>query len=736
MKRYIGIFALLLALTLTACAPKQPSPAASSQPTPGVSVSQPDPPAPAEPDVYTFTRETLPGMDGSTSTAPYAQAMCAVLLGEDLDQAADLINFSRTTQSYKNLMNGGSARLLVAAEPPQEVLERMEAEDKWLFTPFAVDALVFVVNEDNPVDGLTAQQVQQIYAGEITNWKEVGGADLDIVPFQRNSEAGSQTMLKKLVMTDLPLMDPPTKWVSDSMSGILEAVREYDNSSAAIGYTVYYYANDMEMAKGLKVLAIDGVLPSAEAIRAGDYPFLSPYYVTIAEDEAQDSPVRILYDWILGPDGQKLAELEGYVPVSDVVSSDAPGVWTDWSVLDVGSEAILSDRDGGRWYQAYIDQLIPSNDYGPLLPYVGELVYRFEKWTDEAGNEQEFAFSEPTPMYGLMTAEGKIVTDPVYQGVSREYHWDRGTRTRLPVLILGQSQEEWEDTPGDISADDKRLAVAAEDGSWCTGFEFWFSTANGEELLLAGPNGLTQLNSRTGRREDWSWKQLGIPPGDMDQVLMELQWLYGFNWTEVGVYLGREEEYEDENSKVRVFDPDTAQVSVITVREFEDALDRYYSRHWGESAYWDMYQVGNQVVLRRGDEEYSLTLPEETDITGWQVAGGYASLSDFVGSRMRTRLFRLSDGALLLEGKDIGIHTRENDPDAAEFIQVWGEDGSVTLYHEDASLWLELPESESYWRDVTLENGRFCAYAGGDWFGCFDASSGGCLFFRNLGLGD
>ena len=313
MKRLCAaaIPALLLALLLTACGPKNPGgdpPAGSGSSAASQSAS------PEEP--FVFTRDNLPRLDGSTSTVPLARAMCAVLLGEDQDQVADLIQFSRTTQSYRNLMCG-EADLLLAAEPAPEVLSELEEGDRWLLTPFATDALVFVVNQNNPVDNLTTEQVQKIYTGEITNWKEVGGEDLDIVPFQRNQEAGSQTMFEKLVMDGLDLMEPPKEWTSDSMMGLLEAVREYDNSPAAIGYTVYYYANDMEMAKGLKVLSIDGVEPSAQAIRAGEYPFLNPYFVAIAKDAEPDSPTRILYDWVLGPDGQKLAQLEGYVPVTE-----------------------------------------------------------------------------------------------------------------------------------------------------------------------------------------------------------------------------------------------------------------------------------------------------------------------------------------------------------------------------------------------------------------------------------
>ena len=309
MKRFVSCLLCLAAVAgFTACTAPEPTPQPEPAPTPEIS-------APVEEsEPFVFTRENLPRLDGSTSTVPLAQSMCAVLLGEDLDAVTDLIRFSRTTQSYRNLM-AGEADLLLAAEPAAEVLAELETGGQWLLTPFATDALVFVVNQDNPVDNLTTAQVQQIYAGEITNWNEVGGSDMEIVPFQRNPEAGSQTMFEKLVMAGQPLMDAPSHWISDSMSGLLEAVREYDNSPAAIGYTVYYYANDMEMAKGLKVLSIDGVAPSADAIRAGEYPFLNPYYVSIRQDAAADSPTRILYDWVLSADGQELVAREGYVPV-------------------------------------------------------------------------------------------------------------------------------------------------------------------------------------------------------------------------------------------------------------------------------------------------------------------------------------------------------------------------------------------------------------------------------------
>lgn len=293
--------ALVLALPLAACGGQQ----AASTPTPG-----------ADGGTVVFTRENMPRLDGSTATAPLAQAAAAVLLGESEEDVADLIDFSRTTESYRQLMQG-DADLLIAAEPNAAVFDEMEeAGFEVQMEPLATDALVFMVNEDNPVDSLTTEQLRGIYSGEITNWSEVGGADLDIVPFQRNAESGSQVLMEKLVMDGTEMTEPPEGYMIASMGGLMDAVKEYDNSSNAIGYSVYYYAHDMQMAGGLKLLKIDGVAPEAATIRSGEYPFLNPYYVAMNAAEPEGSMTRVLYDWLLGPDGQKLVDMKGYVSVN------------------------------------------------------------------------------------------------------------------------------------------------------------------------------------------------------------------------------------------------------------------------------------------------------------------------------------------------------------------------------------------------------------------------------------
>ena len=227
---------------------------------------------------FQFTRENFPRMAGSTSLVPLGTGITSVLLGLDREEAGALVQFNRTTQSFRNLQEG-YCDIVIAAEPKNQVFDEMEqAHFGYEIQQIATEALVFVVNEDNPVDNLTTGQLQDIYAGEITNWAQVGGNDAPIEAFQRNATAGSQVMMEKLVMQGKPMMEVPTAMVPGAMAALIEAVKNYDNSANAIGYTVYYYAADMQMASGLKILSVDGVTPSTATLQDGSYPFRNGYY--------------------------------------------------------------------------------------------------------------------------------------------------------------------------------------------------------------------------------------------------------------------------------------------------------------------------------------------------------------------------------------------------------------------------------------------------------------------------
>ncbi len=317
-KKLLPLLFAVLSILLASCSDKVPVQTSSSPSESSSASGEPVPvstaPSPTE-SVFEFTRDTFPRMDGSTSTIPLGQAVASVLLGEPRDQVSELALFNRTTQSFRNLMIG-DADILIVGEPNPSVFEEMKQSGfEYELTPFANDALVFVVNENNPVDNLTTEQLQKIYTGEITNWKEVGGDDLKIEAFQRNADAGSQSLMLKLVMKNLTMATPPEGYTVGEMSGLITAVKSFDGTAAALGYTVYYYADEMEMAKGLKILSIDGVQPNDETIANQTYPFLNPYYVVIAASEPESSPARIMYNWLLSPEGQNLIKSEGYVPV-------------------------------------------------------------------------------------------------------------------------------------------------------------------------------------------------------------------------------------------------------------------------------------------------------------------------------------------------------------------------------------------------------------------------------------
>ncbi|MCI9264654.1 MAG: hypothetical protein HFF06_08785 [Oscillospiraceae bacterium] len=311
MKRsFWPAFGLVFALLLPGCdAREEPLPT----PTPEVSL-----PATPVPEQFRFTRENFPRLDGSTATVPLGQAVAAVLLGESREGVSDLISFNKTSRAYYNLVDGDADLLIVAEGGEDSYGYRDEHGRTWRMEPIANETLVFFVNEDNPVEGLTLDQVRMIYAGEITNWKEVGGSDAPIQAYQRPKGGGSQAIMDKEVMGDIPMMEPVNgEYVVSSMEGILSAVRAWDDRPEALGYTVYYYADDMGMADGLKLLAIDGVAPNDDTIRSGEYPIHTAYYAVMDAQTPEGSPAAILFDWLLSQEGQDLIAHEGYVSVRE-----------------------------------------------------------------------------------------------------------------------------------------------------------------------------------------------------------------------------------------------------------------------------------------------------------------------------------------------------------------------------------------------------------------------------------
>ena len=262
-----------------------------------------------------FTLESYIKVDGSTVTIPLSEAVAATLTGSTLEQVRPYILHNKTHDAYLNLIDK-KADLIFVTSPSEEELAYASGKNVELeVVPIVSEAFVFLTHADNPVTGLSLEEVQKIYAGEITNWKEVGGDDTPIIAYQRPVNSGSQTGFLELVMKDIPPMEAPTEKIVAEMGMLIDAVATYKSAPDAIGYSYYYFVVDMWGNENVKLLEIDGIYPNGETISSGKYPIKTAYYAVFRSDEAKNSDVRKVVKWILSDEGQQLAEEAGYVKV-------------------------------------------------------------------------------------------------------------------------------------------------------------------------------------------------------------------------------------------------------------------------------------------------------------------------------------------------------------------------------------------------------------------------------------
>lgn len=263
--------------------------------------------------------DNYPQLDGATAFFPiYAAAARAIYVkSEDAwirEKRQNALAYSQTPHAYARLI-AGEADLIFVLAPSKEQEEAAAAQGLTLtLTPIAKEAFVFLVNEENPLRSLELRQIRAIYSGEINDWREVGGAAGKILPFQRPPGSGSQTIMQK-VMGDMPLRKPLRETLSMDMLGIIYAIStsRYRNQFTALGYSFRFYATGMTLVPGVRLLAIDGVEPTAENIRNGRYPLVFDVYMVSAYPLSENA--QKLRDWFLSDEGQQLIEDVGYVPV-------------------------------------------------------------------------------------------------------------------------------------------------------------------------------------------------------------------------------------------------------------------------------------------------------------------------------------------------------------------------------------------------------------------------------------
>lgn len=273
----------------------------------------------------------LPRMDGSTSAIPLEIGLRSGFLGISYSSAKAQVKHTTTHDSFKRLI-GGEVDLIFSV-PISEEQQRAadEAGVKLTMEPVAREGFVFVVNVNNPVDSLTQDQLRRIYSGEITNWKQIGGNDEPILPYQRNIDSGSQNYMT-VFMGDTPLAEPKIEFVTGGMSGLMDAVAVYDNSAGAIGYSVYSYAAQMYAnANKVKFIAVDGIAPSKATMADESYPLLSCTYI-IYTDKSPES-AREFAEKALSDEGQTYVLESGYLPVNGM---EVPAKYLPYEAVGTG----------------------------------------------------------------------------------------------------------------------------------------------------------------------------------------------------------------------------------------------------------------------------------------------------------------------------------------------------------------------------------------------------------------
>ena len=505
----------------------------------------------------TFTRDNMPRLDGSTSTVPLALAVCAEVLGESREDVQDLVHFNKTTTAYFNLLEGNADMLIVGEANDDVMARKKELDFAWEKQPFATDAFVFVVNEDNPVDSITVEQARDIYSGKITS------EDRPITALQRNEGAGSQTLMEKLVMQGTPMMDAPTEYIVTTMGQLMEAVKSFDGSPGAIGYSVYYYAEEMKMAQGLKLLRLEGVEPNPDTIRSETYPLVNPKYIVIPAGEPKNAPNRVLFDWLLSEEGQTLIAKEGYV-----------------SVLDVGTFPKTVPQTGTRRDEGYMDTLKAADGYGLLVPYAGRRL--MDDWPAATGC-----------LYGLMTLDGMAVTDAVYSTVYYPSCWENGARQPLPLLVLMQGQES-----NSAEGYEENYTVAASDGSWVMDETFRAVSVSRHGLLLFGKDSLTVTDASGKLTQRLSYREMGLSDGEVWHMISCLRWGEGVGGIRRGDRIAIDWTDEDTAQNIRYYDLSSRKIGEMAWEEF-DLQDGGSYIDSGNTA----YAVENAVrlaAMRRG----------------------------------------------------------------------------------------------------------------------------------------
>jgi phosphate transport system substrate-binding protein len=253
-------------------------------------------------------------MDGSTTVGPIAKAFAEYYMSTHPGVNVT-VSESGSGNGAKSLINGvcdiaNMSRFM----KDTEFKAAAESGVMPVAHVVALDGLPMLVHPSNPVTGLTVDQVRDIYTGKITNWKAVGGPDMNIVVVTRDTNSGTYETFYGLVMTHKVDGAKVKEKICDSAEyvGSNGAIRQRVQSTpAAIGYAGLGFVD-----RTVKALKINDVYPDLETVSSGTYPIARPLFMFTNGYPKLGGDVYQFVTIHLSPKGQEMVEDIGFVPVT------------------------------------------------------------------------------------------------------------------------------------------------------------------------------------------------------------------------------------------------------------------------------------------------------------------------------------------------------------------------------------------------------------------------------------
>jgi len=267
--------------------------------------------------------DKLPKLDGAKALYPIYAAFAGAVYDETVYKSnRGVLTCTNTLNAYEAIMTGKADVIFVAGPSDSQLAKARELGVNLHLTPIGREAFVFLNAKSNPVENITFKQIHDIYSGKTAYWHTLGWQDGGkIIAFQRPDGSGSQTGLQKVMKNKyikrLPIIQPrPIEPSLNKTNSLMQQVSVWrGNVQPALGYSYRYFAMTMYPNPEAKLLAVEGVSPTIENIKNGSYPMAANFYAVTNGEPAGN--IKLLIDWILSPQGQRIIEQTGYTPLEE-----------------------------------------------------------------------------------------------------------------------------------------------------------------------------------------------------------------------------------------------------------------------------------------------------------------------------------------------------------------------------------------------------------------------------------